>query len=497
MWVALLLLACCALAAAQCPLNTSGLTGEVVTRTNLSFANASLNWNANPFIKQGPPCVVVFCLREVDAANALGWALSNKLPFAVRSGRHSYEGFSLSPDGLIIDVSPLNTMRYDGRRTGGFGRFAIGAGVRLADAYLFVGGHGFLMPGGSCPNVAISGFTLGGGFGLSSRLVGLAIDALVGVRLVTADGEIRHASATEHADLFWALRGGGNGNFGIVTLLEFDLPPVPTASGNVTIVTAAWANPASLVKAEVVNAWTAWLELAPASVTSELTLYHHSVSLLALFYANASTAAASLGGVFAAAGGVTTSSFSEVPYLTAMLDFAGCDNASACAVVAAAEPSAESPIFWKAKSFYANEPLSANALGVIEQYLEPAASNCCTGFSGLILDSYGGAIARVSPNATAFPHRQALFHMQLMVYFTGASQAAGAQAWASAFGTALAAELGPRCSYRNYPDLDLGPAYAAAYYGANLEALCAIKARVDPDNVFRYAQSIPPASPLV
>ena len=152
-------------------------------------------------------------------------------------GGHSYAGYSSCP-GLVIDVSPLNAISVAGA-AGASGRtpVTVGAGSKLIDVYSDLAAQGLLLPGGSCPTVGIAGLALGGGVGVFSRAYGLTCDQTASVEMVTADGVLRRCDPTQIEDLYWACRGGGGGNFGVVTSFGFSAQPIPEA---ITLFTLEW-----------------------------------------------------------------------------------------------------------------------------------------------------------------------------------------------------------------------------------------------------------------
>jgi FAD/FMN-containing dehydrogenase len=196
----------------------SSLRGEVVGGTDDGYDEARRVWNA---AVDRRPLAVAQCVDEADVRAAVRFAVANGLEIAVRCGAHSMSGASAVDDGIAIDLSRMNQVRVDPEAR----RAVVEGGALHADLDAATQAHGLAVPAGLVSHTGVAGLTLGGGMGWLSRIGGLTIDNLVSARLVTADGEVRVASATENPDLFWAIRGGG-GNFGIVTEFEFALHEV-------------------------------------------------------------------------------------------------------------------------------------------------------------------------------------------------------------------------------------------------------------------------------
>jgi FAD/FMN-containing dehydrogenase len=167
------------------------------------------------------PAVVASCASSGDVAAALAFAQQQGLELSVRGGGHNYAGFALCDDGLMIDLTPMNSVTVDATAR----RAKCGGGATWGALDAATQAHGLAVPGGFISHTGVAGLTLGGGFGWLTRLAGLSSDNLVGAKVVTADGRVLHASEVDNPDLFWALRGGG-GNFGVVTEFEFALHPV-------------------------------------------------------------------------------------------------------------------------------------------------------------------------------------------------------------------------------------------------------------------------------
>ena len=185
------------------------------------------------------PLAVVQPLDAADVSAAVKWAAKTGVHIVARSGGHSYGGYSTVAGGVVVDLSKLAGVAVSG------GHAVVGPGARLGNIYDGLAAHGLAIPAGTCPSVGIGGHALGGGFGLASRAWGLASDNLVSVQIVTADGKVLVADKNHHADLFWACRGGGGGNFGIVTRLVFRTHPV--SQGSYFIATWPWAQAEQVV----------------------------------------------------------------------------------------------------------------------------------------------------------------------------------------------------------------------------------------------------------
>ncbi len=190
--------------------------GSVVIAGDEGYESAARIWNGAHDDRR--PAVVVACSGAADVLAAVAFARAYELPIAVRGGGHSVAGFSTVEDGIVIDLGPMNEVRVDPAAR----RATVGGGAVWADVDHETQAHGLATTGGLVSSTGVAGFTLGGGIGWLMRKHGLACDNLVSADVVTADGGLIHASAIEHADLFWGLRGGG-GNFGIVTQFEFEL----------------------------------------------------------------------------------------------------------------------------------------------------------------------------------------------------------------------------------------------------------------------------------
>src|ERR1051326_9155468 len=207
------------------------------------------------------PKLRAVCKTPQAVAAMIAWVRQHDLPFALRSGGDSFEGFSQSAN-VVIDTRLINDARLEHDNL-----VSVGAGATLGAVYRFLYGRGRTIPAGTCPTVGITGHALGGGYGLLSRALGRACDSLVGLELVDANGRIRRVDRESDPDLLWACRGGGGGSFGAVTRLRFRTHTI----GRVTAFGVSWTLPAERAAA-VMTAWQDWAPDAPESLTSFLRI---------------------------------------------------------------------------------------------------------------------------------------------------------------------------------------------------------------------------------
>ena len=209
----------------------------------------------NPRYDGERPLAVLSVASAQDVATGLTFAQDHAIPVAVRSGGHSYRGWSGggSPKALVLDCRPLSRVTLDGSAV------TIGSGAALASVYDTLGGQGRAIAAGSCATVGIAGLTLGGGVGVLTRAMGLTCDAVTSMEVVTADGSVRTRSADAEPDLFWALRGGGGGHLGVVTSFELTTQAAPTLQ----TVYLQW--PISAAE-QVIEAWQSWAPVPTAAL---------------------------------------------------------------------------------------------------------------------------------------------------------------------------------------------------------------------------------------
>ncbi|MFE0464682.1 FAD-binding oxidoreductase [Kitasatospora sp. NPDC058965] len=417
------------------------------------------------------PAAVAQCLSPDDVRGCLDIARGHGIPIAARSGGHSYLGYSIPDGGLVIDLRGMRQVEV-----GPDGTAEVGAGARLIEVYAGLAAQGRLLPAGSCPTVGVGGLTLGGGIGVLTRKYGLTCDRLAAAEMVTADSGLVTAAPDRESALYWALRGGGGGNFGIVTRFSFATAPAP----GLTVFILGFPAAAST---EVIGAWQSWVASAPFELWASCQISGGtppSCRIVGCWVGDPAGADAQLDRFVRAVGTAPSSRLVQPKdYLDAMKFMAGCSNDT----IAQCHPTWEGGVlpqegFVAVSRMLGPRPLDAAAV-----------TELMTGRRGvdLLLDSLGGAVSTLSPDATAFPHRESLASAQVYASADTATEDR-ARATVDEIRDRLA-ELGAHGAYVNYIDATL-PDWGHAYYGANLGRLQQVARHYDPDGVFAFPQSV-------
>jgi FAD/FMN-containing dehydrogenase len=447
------------------------LGGEVVTRNDPGYDRVRAVWNG---AVDRRPAMFARCTSAADVMTALRFARDADLRVAVRGGGHNVAGTALCDDGLVIDLQPMRGLRVDPGR----GRLTAEPGLRLGDVDRATQAFGLAAVCGINSETGLSGLTLGGGIGWQMRRHGLTIDHLVAADVVTADSLLLTASEEEHADLFWAIRGGG-GNFGVVTSFEFDLVDLGPAVHGGLVVYAAEEAP------EVLRAYRDWAAAAPEAVTTILVMRlapplpwvpadvvgRPILAVGALFAGTASDGAPALEPL-QRFGSVIASSLRTRPFVEhqAMID-------------------ASAPAGWRYywRSHYLNT-LDDATIGNIADH----AWRFTSPQSYTLLAHMGGAVRRRADDATAFTGRDAEFAININCAATTVEAYEADTAWVRRWHDALAVHATGGV-YVNFIT-DVGADQVLAAYGEEkLRRLARVKAAYDPDNVFRVNQNITPA----
>jgi FAD/FMN-containing dehydrogenase len=448
----------------------AALRGPLLRPGRAGYTQARKPWNAR--FDDVLPRAVAQPLDTADVQAIVRWAEAHDVRLGVRSGGHSYAGLS-STTGLLVDLSRLSSVTVAAN-----GRAAIGAGATLGSVYarLWAAGQRTI-PAGSCPTVGVAGLTLGGGHGFVARAFGLACDSLRAVRIVTADGHAHDVSATSRPNLFWALRGGGTGSFGIVTRLTFATRKVGTVT--TFALRGPWA-----AAADVIAAWQAFMATAPDGLTSSLALRvpaaagPPTVALNGMFLGPKPAAAAALAGLTGGDPAPASASIVQRTFGAATTYFAAGQTERRRIA---------------GSSRVARAPLGPKGRDAVVAAVDARAADPTLRGGGIVLFAFGGAVGRVPRKATAYVHRDARFSLELLGLWSSPSPAVenANLAWIEHARLALSPYTSGE-ALQNYADRSLAT-WKRAYYAENLERLVATKHAVDPTNRFRHAQSIPTA----
>lgn len=461
------------------------LTGRVVYPGDFGWDDARKGFNQRFDVQ---PRAVVFCQSTRDVSNAILWARENNLPFRARSGRHSYEGYSLINEGLIIDLSDLDNVSVNREHM----IAQIGAGIHMLELSEWLGQVNVTLPLATGPTVGLAGLTLGGGFGLTSRKYGLTCDNLIGLEIVDAQGKALIASEFRHPDLFWACKGGGGGNFGIVTRFFFRVHPVSYAVA--FMVQWDWSQFEA-----VVAAWQDWAWSVDNDVSTALQLtVTKSIKLYGLYTpdnpADLPKAQQLLAPLLQAVPPPSVPgnpTIQPLPFNIATRLFYGEGGKTV---------NPEDPVWdvivhddqqiYKSTSAAAMQPFDAEAIGILKHYLEnvPPLEQPPVQPSMVQLLGGGGRAAQVSPDSSAIYLRQARFIVQYDGFWAAAEDGQETIDWIRDFRNALLPHTVG--AYVNYVDSNI-PDPLQAYYGPNLPRLVEVKRKYDPHNVFNFPQSIP------
>lgn len=444
------------------------LDGDLVVRGAPHYAQARLLWN--PRFDGIRPLAVAYAATITDIRRVIRWANRYDVHLATRSGGHSFAGYSMTP-GLVVDLSRLSNVQPNTDGTA-----SVAAGAKLGSVYGRLWSVGRAVPFGTCEQVGVSGLTLGGGHGYSSRALGLACDNVAEIEIITADGRLRVCNAHSEPDLFWALRGAGAGSFGIVTKFVFHTHPVDS----VTTVNLQWAWTEAR---KVAQAWQAFAPSAADTLSCSLSFAPPAT-------AGSAPQVIVNGQVF----GTRDEALSLLAPLTDAVRPTRVSAVHRPFIGAVSYFAADNPTrrSYAAKSNYGLAPLPDAGLDVIIGALEAVARDPRLTATGILLFAHGGAINRVDRDATAFAHRSALFAIRYTAFWSVSAPvdtAAANLGWVRDTHAAMQPYVS-RGAVTNYADPDLKD-WGVAYYGSHLKRLVAAKRRYDPDNFFRFSQSIP------
>jgi len=450
---------------------SSAFRGQLLSKHTPGYDAARGIWNA---MIDRKPALIARCATADDVALAVRLAGAHDLLVSVRGGGHNIAGNALCDDGLTIDLSAMKAVDVDPSA-----RLArVGPGATLGDVDRATQASGLAVPVGINSTTGIAGLTLGGGFGWLSRSLGLSIDNLVAADVVTADGALLRATASEHPDLFWGIRGGG-GNFGIVTSFEFRLHPVGPEVLSGLIVHPLDEAPRVLrfyrdFLKRTPDQFVCWCVLRKAPPLPFLAPEWHGREILALAvcYAGPIADGERIAKPLREYGKPIADVIQPHPFTAwqAVLDpllTPGVRN------------------YWKSHDFLEVSD------GLIDLLVEHA-RRLPDPQTEIAIAQLGGAVSRVPADATAYAHRDAQFVMNVHGRWEDPAKDAACIGWARQLFEA-AAPFATGGVYVNFLTQDEQGRVPAAY-GGNYARLVALKKRYDPGNLFRVNQNIgPPA----
>jgi FAD/FMN-containing dehydrogenase len=406
------------------------------------------------------PAAIAQCTGTGDVVATVNFARDNRLPLTVRGGGHGIPGYAVVDNGLMLDCSPMKAITVDPDR-----RVAtVEAGVKLGEFITETERYGLVSPTGTASDTGVAGLTLGAGFGWLAGKHGMAIDNLVGAEVVTAGGQVLHASESEHPDLFWALRGG-SGNFGVVTTFEFKLHPLTQVIGGMIL------HPFDHAR-EVLRYYRDVSTAAP----DELVMYAGLATLpdgqraVAVFccWSGAEDEGLEVLAPIRAFGSPFLDTIHPMPYsiMNTQTD-AGNPPGQRC--------------YWKQHML---RELTDDAIDmVIDSYSRVPSPGTVALFVLL-----HGAARRVAPTATAYPHRDSLHALVILTCWGDSAEDDANIAWTR--GTAAAVR--PWATGGTYVNESWDETPRSAF-GVNYDRLVEVKTRYDPTNLFRHNANIAPA----
>jgi FAD/FMN-containing dehydrogenase len=414
------------------------------------------------------PALIVRVADATDVSHIVSLARERGLELAVRSGGHSLAGHSTTDGGIMIDLSDMKGLEIDVAGRTAWAETGLTAGEYTAAA----GAHGLATGFGDTGSVGIGGITLGGGVGFLVRKYGLTIDDLLAAEIVTADGELLYVDSDTHPDLFWAIRGGG-GNFGVATRFKFRLHEVDTIVGGMLMLPAT---------PEVIASFVAEAEAAPEELSS---IANVMVAPPMPFLPAEAHGRLVIMALLCYAGEVDEGERAIAPFRALATPLA--DTVGPKPYPQMYEPAEPGPDEEVARSLFIDTVDSGVAEKIVEHLRASTAPLAVAQIRVL-----GGAMARVSADATAFTHRERGIMVALGAVYERAEETAMHEEWVGKFAAAL--RQGDGGVYVNFLGDEGKARIREAYPGATFERLAEIKGRYDSTNLFRLNQNIPPAT---
>ncbi len=434
------------------------------------------------------PRGVAYCTSASDVSACVRFARAHGFAATPRSGGHSAAGYSSSA-GLVVDVSRMNSVRVTGSTV------TVGSGLQQVDGLAALAPGGRVLPAGSAPTVGVAGYLQGGGFGMLTRSVGMACDHIVSAEVVLADGSVVHTSARRDPDLHWALRGGGGGNFGIVT--AFEVAPVAITGLVNFAVTWPWD-----AAAAVLTGWQEWVRTGPREAGSGVVVVLPDAAPGAVPFVSVSgawsgapdQAAGAVDALVAAVGRApATRRVAPLSYYDAMMETYGCSTKTVeqCHHLGySAEAVLARGAYANVRSRMFRAPVPATGIDAVLGAFDAArASGHGRVLSGAAL---GGRANDVPRTATAYVHRDTLFTLSAVDTLPSGAPSPSDVAAGSSWVDGVYAAFDPYSNgetYQNSVDPSLRD-WRRSYYRENLPRLVAVKHHYDPTRFFDFPQAV-------
>lgn len=436
------------------------LHGALLLDGDAEYDSSRAVWNA---LIDRRPALIVRCADDPDVVSSVDFARSHALPVSVRAGGHNIAGSGVCDNGLMLDLSLLKEIRVDAEARTAW----VQPGVTCGELDSKTQAFGLATTGGICSETGIAGVTLGGGFGWLMRKHGLALDNLLSLEMVTADGQLRKVSPAENAELFSCVRGA-HSNFGVVTGLEFQLHSVGPE-----VLAGMVMHPLERGK-EALKFYRDYTSKAPDEMSAWAAILtspdgHPVVAILAC-YVGALDAAQEVVAPLKEFGQPIADMIQPMPYVNAQ------------SMIDESFPKGRLN-HWKSNF------LNGLSDGTIDALVE-GFKDVGSPFSSILIEHLGGAMARVGTEETAFGTRDAPYDCVVMAAWTEPSESDGHIAWADRLWQATLPDAAGG-SYLNYLGNE-GEERVRAAYGANYDRLAKLKTKYDPNNLFCVNQNIKP-----
>ncbi|MDU3582894.1 FAD-dependent oxidoreductase [Clostridium butyricum] len=444
--------------------NLDRLKGRIVRKEDDDYDESRLSWNRAIDVY---PEAIVYCLNKEEVENNVKWCIENNVQFRIRNGAHNYEGYSTGDDIIVIDLSRMNKINLDEENN----MVTIDGGVRNREAYDFLCSKGYPFPGGGCPTVGIAGLTLGGGWGYSSRFLGLACDSLMEIEFIDYKGNLITANSNTHEDLFWASKGCGGGNFGVVVSMTFKLA---AKVENVTLIDLEYTNLATHNQVTVIRMYEKMFNNLDNKANFKMAVYNSNkkgrgIKIIGLYYGEEKEAKNIL------------MPFINLKY-DKTLNLTYTSILEANRIIQDSHPDYEK---YKSTGRFIYKEYSEEEIEQILNLLNDSANGSV--YTAITFYGLGGAVKDKDKDESAFYYRDAKFIMGFQSVFEDDKYKRENIEWFLAkFKYIRNITQG---SFINFPLTELEN-YHQEYYGNNYEKLKRIKYKYDPYNKYNFEQSI-------